>query len=179
MIRLKYAVPLAVLLVLAMAALASAGGWAVAIVDPLPAEIVSGQPTPIGFRLLQHGVTPWVCECVRVRANHVETGEQVLVTPKADEIAGHYTALITFTKPGEWKWAVSSGLEPEWQEMKEITVLEGEPAAAASTGLNLSSTSAGAFLDANAGTVTILGLVVTGLVAAIGGLYLRRRRSLR
>ncbi len=76
-----------------------AGGWAVASLDPLP-PISAGGNAPIGFRLLQHGVTPVVAAewpgaeigiAVRDASDPTEAAF-VAAEPAGDP--GHYVATI-------------------------------------------------------------------------------------
>lgn len=100
---------------------AYAGGWAVVTLDELPTAVVVNEPLRVGFTVLQHGRTPRVCDCVRVRAWH-STGESLITDAVMDE-AGHYSAELTFEREGTWQWAVASGLMPAWQPMPELNAV--------------------------------------------------------
>src|SRR5262245_39442460 len=88
------------LLVLVVAALspsvAGAGGWAVPSLDPLP-DVRAGQSVDIGFRLLQHGITPivaadWPGATVGLA---VRVGEDTWFVPaKSGPEPGHYVATV-------------------------------------------------------------------------------------
>lgn len=101
---------------------ALAGGWAVVTLDSLPSEVLLKQPIKIGFVVRQHGLTPWVCDCVQVRGYH-STGELIETPAKMDE-PGHYTAALVFTKTGVWHWDIGSGLYPDWQPMPDLEVVD-------------------------------------------------------
>ena len=75
---------------------ARAGGWAVASLDPLPA-VQAGAPSEVGFRLLQHGMTPVVAADwsgatvgLAVRAG----GDEWFVPATAAGDPGHYVAVV-------------------------------------------------------------------------------------
>src|SRR5262249_24194294 len=88
------------LLVLAVAVLtpsvAGAGGWAVPSLDPVP-EARAGQSLDVGFRLLQHGVTPIVA-ADRPGATvglAVRVGDGTWFVPStAGREPGHYVATV-------------------------------------------------------------------------------------
>ena len=48
---------LAVVVVVGIGSAASAGGWAVTILDELPSPI-AGEPIQVGFTILGHGISP-------------------------------------------------------------------------------------------------------------------------
>src|SRR5262245_9302892 len=88
------------LLVLVVAALtpsvAGAGGWAVPSLDPLP-EVRAGQSVAVGFRLLQHGITPvvaaeWPGATIGLA---VRVGDDTWFVPaEAGPAPGHYIATV-------------------------------------------------------------------------------------
>ena len=176
--KLVFPVAATVLLMLTSASLTFAGGWSVTTLDRVPTNVVVGEPVAVGFTILQHGRTPWTHgEDVQVRATHT-SGETMTVRGKPEGAPGHYTASMTFTKPGAWKWAIASGLLPEWQPMPDLTVQEAITSddsklvgAPASQALSTQST--------NAGTPLSIPLVVgiVGLIGSSGGLiyWLRQR----
>lgn len=108
------------LLFIAVASVASAGGWAVVTLDALPQNVVVNESVKIGMTIRQHGKSAWVYDNVRVRGFH-HTGETFVTRAEMDE-RGHYTATLNFSRAGKWEWAVASGLAPEWQAMPELEV---------------------------------------------------------
>ncbi len=88
--------------IVAVPSIGHAGGWAVASLDPLPA-FVPGEPATIGFRLLQHGVTPvhaaeWTDAEIGVAVRDAVGEHFVLATPSG--APGHYTATIDVSPEG-------------------------------------------------------------------------------
>lgn len=105
----------ALLAVLATAAPASAGGWAVVHLDAEPANVVAGVPVRIGFTVLQHDVTPVDIEdfgpgaAVTLEAQHRGTAELYRATAVQDGAVGHYVVEAVFPRAGEWKWSIVPG----------------------------------------------------------------------
>ncbi|MEO8162945.1 MAG: hypothetical protein ABI590_04110, partial [Ilumatobacteraceae bacterium] len=56
-IRLGACLFTAVVCVLGVGSLATAGGWAVSTLDEVPVPI-AGEPIDVGFTIRQHGITP-------------------------------------------------------------------------------------------------------------------------
>jgi hypothetical protein len=102
------AATLAIAAVTVGAASVLAGGWAdvqadaAATVEP-PVE---GQPTVLGFTVLQHGVTPagWVSATVRL--TNLSSGETVEVKAPAGDATGHFLVEVTLPRAGLWSWTV-------------------------------------------------------------------------
>ncbi len=177
--KVFYSIAVAALFALASATMTYAGGWSVTTLDKLPTEIVVGEPVTFGFTILQHGKTPWVSDEVQVRAFH-HTGAKLTVGATPDGTQGHYTATMTFDRPGKWTWAVASGLLPEWQPMPDLTVLESSAANdSALTGAPLDSTALAAKNGKGGLPFSVpLALGIVGLIGSGGGLlYWLRNRS--
>jgi cytochrome c2 len=83
------------------------GGWAVITVDALPSYLVVGTPTPLGFVVRQHGVTPLggLHPTVVMRSGRTEVS--VAATP--GRLPGQYTANVTPPAAGEWTVRIISG----------------------------------------------------------------------
>ena len=101
-----------VVLLLALASTALAGGWAVITLDDMPGEIHAGEPWNVGFRVLQHGVTPahvvfdgQPVEPMLIATNKA-TGEKIEVAAKPSKEAGHFTVEVTFPSDGTWEWTI-------------------------------------------------------------------------
>ena len=122
---------LILLLALALAVPALAGGWAVVTLDSLPGPLTRGEPVTVGFTIRQHGQTPWIYDGVGVEATHVESGQKFAASAKAEGAPGHYVAELDLPRAGAWRWGVVSGLYPEIQPMPDLTVVDGGAAAAA------------------------------------------------
>jgi hypothetical protein len=106
--------PIAALLLAALAAgPVAAGGWAEAKADGIGSGgdsgdgggLTEGAEQEIGFRLLQHGVTPVDFGRVMVVATNSETGEAVRA-PAAHVGGGRWEATISFPEAGSWQLSV-------------------------------------------------------------------------
>lgn len=104
------------LVVLAMtlgsSSMASAGGWAVASLDPAPA-MEAGQQVTVGFTILQHGVTP--VDLLNDASNVVgieirEADGSVQFFPATgDGTVGHYLSTVQLPAAGSYEWSVRMG----------------------------------------------------------------------
>ena len=93
---------------------AAAGGWAMTSLDPYE-QPSAGEPTVIGFTILQHGVTPAEVDNAGIR---IVGGE---FFPAIRDGVGHYTANVVFPTAGTFSWIVEQG----WfgpQELGQITI---------------------------------------------------------
>ena len=97
---------LAMLLILAVPVIA--GGWAEIVADGQTAKPpVEGQPTEVGFTVMQHGVTPAPWETATVHFVDMSTGETIEVKAKNDDANGHFVASATLPRAGYWSWQVT------------------------------------------------------------------------
>jgi hypothetical protein len=98
----------AICLLLALAAPVLAGGWADIVADAQAGKPpVEGQPITIGFKVMQHGVTPAPWETATVHLTDSATGDAVDVPSKNDDPNGHFTATVTLPHAGYWTWSVA------------------------------------------------------------------------
>jgi hypothetical protein len=105
---------LALMLLAALPATASAGGWLVIVLDKLPADVAAGQEFTIGFTALQHGQTPLAGlekppignPPAYVKLVQPGSGTIHRVPVQAEGPAGHYTAKLSFPTAGTWEWAI-------------------------------------------------------------------------
>jgi len=104
--RFRIALGFALLLSLVIAIPAFAGGWAVITLDELPGDVVAGEPLTVGFTVLQHGRTPMSDLAPSIIANSKEEKFVVLAEPEGKP--GHYTAVLTFPKEGDWSWSIQA-----------------------------------------------------------------------
>lgn len=136
----------AVLLALiAGAAPALAGGWAIVSLDALPAGVRAGQPQQIGFTVLQHGVTPTsrdldgntLVPVLTITPLDAADGKAQEFTARPAGAAGHFVADVTFPAAGRWAWSIylptyvvqSGGSSTSGAELEPLTVLPPAPAA--------------------------------------------------
>jgi cytochrome c2 len=96
------------LLILALAAPALAGGWAVISLDDLPAGIAAGEPFSVGFMVRQHGVRPMEGLRPTIQATHAGTGQSFTVAARAEGEMGHYIASLEFPQGGDWDWSIEA-----------------------------------------------------------------------
>jgi hypothetical protein len=122
-----------VVAMLALAAPALAGGWAVVTLDTLPRDVRAGQSYQIGFVVRQHGKTPTNSDLngkplkpvlsghksagtssvgsgmlmVAGPASTVSKGEETIrVEARQEGAVGHYVADVTFPSDGVWEWQI-------------------------------------------------------------------------
>jgi len=97
---------LAMLLILAAPVLA--GGWAEIVADGQTTKPpIEGQPTEVGFKVMQHGVTPAPWVGATVHFVEMSTGEKIDVAAKNDNENGHFVATATLPRAGLWSWQVT------------------------------------------------------------------------
>jgi cytochrome c2 len=116
--RPRISLLLAVLLSLILVVPAYAGGWAVITLDTLPSGAVAGEPLSIGFTVRQHGRTPMDGLTPKITA--MLGGEKVVFFAEPEGEVGHYTAILTLPKDGEWEWAIEAFTM--YQPMPVLTV---------------------------------------------------------
>jgi hypothetical protein len=108
MIRRISAVVAAMAMLLVLAAPAFAGGWAEIVADGQTSKTpIEGQPTEVGFKVMQHGETPAPWETATVHFTDLGSGETLDVVAKNDSPDGHFTATATLPRAGFWTWQVT------------------------------------------------------------------------
>lgn len=161
-----------VLLLLALALSVSparAGGWAIVVLDELPAQPTAGEPLTISFRVLQHGHSPTPGLTPIVRAWQ-DNGSQVRVEAAPGEAVGSYQATLELTEPGEWRWSIEA-----FGPAQEMPVLSVQPAAAAAAQAAASSVPVAA---RGLGIAALAAFALAGALALAPALGLRRRPRL-
>jgi hypothetical protein len=98
---------LVALLALAIPATALAGGPAIVSLNPLNAAVIAGQPVAVDFTINACGqpmtrLTPAL--------GAVSGRDKVRAKAKAFGAPGHYRAMVTFPRAGDWTLAVDTGL---------------------------------------------------------------------
>lgn len=81
-----------------------AGGWVVISLDQQP-ELVSGEPTEVGFTVLRHGETPESSDDIRFVLTD-ENGGRHQFTAVPDGAVGHHVVTIDLPKDGEYQLTV-------------------------------------------------------------------------
>jgi cytochrome c551/c552 len=94
------------IVVLAVPALARAGGWAVISLEALPQEVVTERPFTIRFAVLQHGLRLADMPST-VTAVHPATSDKVTVACVLAE-DGYFEATMTLPQAGQWQWQINS-----------------------------------------------------------------------
>ncbi|HET9085035.1 MAG TPA: hypothetical protein VFN41_11600 [Candidatus Limnocylindrales bacterium] len=107
MIRRIAAVAAAMAMLLILAVPALAGGWADIVADGQTTTPRAGTPFEIGFRVMQHGVTPAPWETATVHFANVSTGATFDVIAKNDDPNGHFVATAKMPEAGFWTWDVT------------------------------------------------------------------------
>jgi hypothetical protein len=98
----------AIVVALAIAPLASGGGWASVGFSPLPDGTSSGGTWSPTIVIKQHGVTP-LQGLQPVVEIYDETGAATTAGARETSEPGVYTADVVFPSEGEWRVVVSSG----------------------------------------------------------------------
>jgi mono/diheme cytochrome c family protein len=85
----------------------SAGGWAVITVDALPEYIRAGEPFTLAYTVRQHGarLVGGLHGRVEARAGML----QVVADARPGKHEGHYVAMLSVPKPGDWSLTIQSG----------------------------------------------------------------------
>jgi hypothetical protein len=107
MIRKIAAVVAAMAMLFILALPAMAGGWADIVADGQTTTPRAGTPVEIGFRVMQHGVTPAPWETATVHFANVSTGATFDVIAKNDDPNGHFVATAKIPDAGFWTWNVT------------------------------------------------------------------------
>jgi hypothetical protein len=94
-------------LIVATAPPAAAGGWATVEPDDAAAVRPLGIATELGFRVLQHGVTPASWVTATLVAVDATSGARLEMPMQAVGADGRFVVDVTFPEPGEWRWAVT------------------------------------------------------------------------
>jgi hypothetical protein len=107
MIRRIAVLVAATAMLLAVAAPVFAGGWADIVADGQTSTPKEGGSVDIGFRVMQHGVTPAPWETATVHFLNSSTGTAFDVVAKNDDPNGHFVATATIPEAGFWSWQVT------------------------------------------------------------------------
>jgi hypothetical protein len=107
MIRRIAAIVAAMAMLLTLVVPVIAGGWADIVADGQTATPRAGTPIEIGFRVMQHGVTPAPWETATVHFANVSTGATFDVIARNDDPNGHFVATATIPESGFWTWDVT------------------------------------------------------------------------
>jgi hypothetical protein len=82
---------------------ATAGGWAVTSLDPLPERVEPGRAYTVGFWVLQHGSHPYEGAMDPVGLRFADERGQVVEAPGvALKEPAHYAAAVSLPRAGTW-----------------------------------------------------------------------------
>jgi hypothetical protein len=98
---------------------ASAGGWAVTTLDPLP-SVSPGETVAVGFTIRQHGVTPVDMDGVALVVVPADGGPSRRFPARLEGPTGHYVADLQ-VPAGSHRWLVEQGMFGP-QELGVLTV---------------------------------------------------------
>ena len=108
MLRRTAAALAALAMALLLAAPVMAGGWADIVADAQTTEPpVEGEPVVVGFKVMQHGVTPAGWETPTVHFTNTETGQTIDVAATSQGDDGHFSASTALPEAGYWTWQVT------------------------------------------------------------------------
>jgi hypothetical protein len=139
-----------------LAPVAIGGGWAATSLDPVAGPLEPGQPTEIGYTVLQHGQTPVDVPDTAIVVRS-ESGTTVFPGRRSGP-TGHYVATVTVPERGVVEWSLRQGWFGE-QPLGSLRVggAAAPPAQAAVT-------------DAGGSTADLIGMILLGAAALCGGL---------
>ncbi|HLF29112.1 MAG TPA: hypothetical protein VJG32_22520 [Anaerolineae bacterium] len=105
--RSALSVVLALLVALALALPAFAGGVVVSVDQPPPPDIGAGEPFTVGFTVISaHDGSPESGLEPTITTTNPNTKEKITVTARREGAAGHYVATLTLPAEGEWNWEI-------------------------------------------------------------------------
>jgi hypothetical protein len=143
---------------LALAPVASSGGWATVGFAPLPDGMTAGGTWTPTISIKQHGVTP-LPGLQPVVEIYDDTGKPTSFTATETAEAGVYEADVVFPTPGDWRVTIHSGFGDSHVTYGPFAV--GAPVG----GVGVSP------------ELPVVGLVVTLLALCGGVVFLAARRS--
>jgi hypothetical protein len=152
----------ALLCVLALPTLASAGGWASVGFEPLPDGTEAGGTWKPTIFVRQHGITPLEGLQPVVMIENTGSGESTKFLATADPEAGVYHADVVFPSAGDWRVTILSGFGDSKVTYGPVAI--GEPGTAGGGSEPM--------------PMIGFGLLALAGVAVIGLLVVRRSRRL-
>lgn len=173
---------LTLVILLATASAALAGGWAVVTLDAPPGEIRAGEAWAVGFTVLQHGQMPVhkldATTPVQplLMARNLDAGRRVEVLATPTDEVGHFTAEVTFPVEGEWTWTILPNPLAGNTAFEPLTVLPPAPPPATA---NAAAQPAAAFALSPADGLRWATVAVAGLAVVVALLQARKRVAAR
>jgi hypothetical protein len=150
-------------LALALAAVARAGGWAVVALEELPGGVVVDQPFNLRFTVRQHGNHLMSGLSPVVTLRQTGTGERVAAQAAETANEGVYEATVRLPAEGTWSWSIEAFTGNF--AMPPLTVAAAPAQAPMGPAPSTSS-------------FQVLGAVALVAAAGLGAAWLRQRRRL-
>ena len=146
----------------------SAGGWALASLDEIPAA-TAGESVDVGFTILQHGQTPAILASGVGIELVLADGTTEFFPAAAEGVPGHYVATVTFpAEAGTYQWIAHM----DWFGTYELGSID---VGAATTSAPGSGTAGGSSIWSDLRWLTLAASILLGGVA-IGDLAITRHR---
>lgn len=99
---------------------ASAGGWALTVLDPVPEHLEPGTSYTIGYWVLQHGTHPYEGELGRTGLRLVgKDGQELIFDAVELPEPAHYAVALAVPEAGEWAVYAMQG----WFDEHEVGTL--------------------------------------------------------
>jgi hypothetical protein len=163
-----------VVLALAAAGVALAGGWATVQLSSTPTGLGPGDPWNLDITVLQHGnpETPVLDAKPRVRIENTKTGAETGYAGTPTGTPGVYHVEAVFPEAGVWRYSVYDGFDTyggaRWHTFAAVTIAEpGVPASGSGT-----SRADGAQAVASGGSSFPVWPVTAGLIAGLAAIAL-------
>jgi mono/diheme cytochrome c family protein len=120
--RLIVAVMACLLVVLVLASVVFAGGWAIITLSEFPDYTVAGKSWNLTFAVRQHGVTLLSDLHPKITATDA-TGNSIKGKVSPGSAKGEYTAALTLPQPGDWKITIDSGFNGNTSTLPALKVI--------------------------------------------------------
>lgn len=120
--RLIVVVMACLLVVLVLAGVVYAGGWAIVTLSEFPDYAVAGKPLTLTFAVRQHGVTLLSDLQPKITATD-GTGTPIKGKVAPGVAKGEYTAALLLPQPGDWKITIDSGFNGNTSTLPALKVI--------------------------------------------------------
>lgn len=165
---------------LALPAVAGAGGFATVGLSSLPDGTAPGKPWHVTLTILQHGRTPMSDLKPTVRVASADGQTVRTFAAKRAGKAGTYTADVVFPSAGRWQYSIDDGFtQTHFYAPVAIGASAAVPVPGSQSGAGPAGANGPAERDDDGGDVAVALAVAVfaGLAAALGAALLVRRRD--
>jgi hypothetical protein len=171
-----YVIALAAM-VLALPAVAQAGGFATVGLRPLPGETAPGEPWHVDLTILQHGRTPLegLEPAVIVRRDGSRASRAFRAQPTARP--GVYRATVTFPSAGVWRYVVDDGFTAK-HTFAPVRI-GGRQADAVAAPAVVPASSGGPDIGLVVGLAVVVGLAAAVMAGGHASTRSERKRTIR